>query len=234
MYQVRTEKFEGPLELLAELIEKQKLDITEFSLAAVADEYLDFIRQNDAIHLEHLAEFLSVASKLILIKSRALLPMLKFSEEEEKEIKDLEQQLEEYKKYKEISIQLGKIANSGKICYSRGGYIGINSVFYPPADINAYDLKKYYLAVLSEIPVIEELQQEIVSDVVTLEERINHLESMLRAKVQSSFHEIVANAEEKIDVIVSFLAVLEMVKQRVIEVEQDSIFHDITLRIKEY
>ncbi|MDR3559569.1 MAG: segregation/condensation protein A, partial [Candidatus Pacebacteria bacterium] len=76
MYRIKLDKFEGPLELLLELIEKDKMDVTELSLAKVADEYLEYIKNNESINLAHLAEFLSVASKLILIKSRALLPML--------------------------------------------------------------------------------------------------------------------------------------------------------------
>lgn len=232
MYHVRTEKFEGPLELLLELIEKEKLDITEFSLANVTDEYLEYIRRNDNIHLDNLAEFLSVASKLILIKSKALLPMLRFTEEEEEEIEDLTRQLEEYKKFKEISLALGKMVALNRISYSRLGYVGIKSIFYPPEDINAYDLKKHFMNVLTEIPIIEKLQEEIVKDVVTLEERINHLEAVLRERVETSFHEIIANSQEKVEVIVSFLAILEMVKQRVIEVEQTDLFNDIKLKIK--
>ena len=99
----KLEKFEGPLDLLLELIEKEELQITELSLAHVADQYLEHIKNNSNIHLENLAEFLSVASKLILIKSRALLPILEFSQEEEAEIKDLAKQLEEYKKFKEAA-----------------------------------------------------------------------------------------------------------------------------------
>ena len=161
MYQVRTDKFEGPMELLLELIQKEKLEITELSLSKVANEYLEYIKSNQNINLENLADFLSVASRLILIKSRALLPMLKFSEEEEEEIQDLAKQLEEYKKFKEVSINLGKIAGRGKICYSREGFGGVKSIFYPPEDFNIYDFKKHFLSILSEIPILEKLSEEI-------------------------------------------------------------------------
>ncbi len=231
-YHVKTDKFEGPLDLLLELIEKEKLNITELSLAHVADQYLDHIRDNENIHLENLAEFLSVAAKLILIKSRALLPLLEFTEEEEEEIKDLAKQLEEYKKFKEASLVLGKIAESGMISYSRSGYLGVQPLFYPPENFNVFDFKKYFQAVLAEIPIIEKLEEEVVREVVTLEERINDLQNTLRRRVETSFSEITHNASDKIDVILSFLAMLEMVKQRIIEAEQQELFHDIKLKNK--
>ena len=231
MYQVKTEKFEGPMELLLELIEKEKLDINELSLSKVADEYLNFIKNNDKIELRHLAEFLSVASRLILIKSRSILPTLKFTDEEEAEIKDLERQLEEYKKFREVSAKLGKMSKSGKRSFSRAGFIGVKSVFYPPKNINVFDLKKNFLKILSEIPLIEKLQEEIVAEVVTLEEKISDLEQMLRKKVETSFSDLVSGAKEKIDVVISFLAILEMVKQRIINVEQKSLFEDIKLKL---
>lgn len=228
----KLKQFEGPLELLLELIEKEELDITELSLAHVADQYLDFIRNNDNIHLDNLAEFLSVASKLILIKSRALLPILEFSEEEEGEIKDLTRQLEEYRKFKEAAIRLGKLAEKGVIAYSRESYKGIESLFYPPENVNLFDLKKYFQFVLAEIPIIEKLEEEVISEVMTLEEKINDLQNALRSRIESSFSELVSESSDKIEVIVSFLAVLEMVKQRIIDVHQDELFQDIKLKVK--
>ncbi|HCP08371.1 MAG TPA: hypothetical protein DIT25_01060 [Candidatus Moranbacteria bacterium] len=232
IYHFKLEKFEGPLDLLLDLIEKEELQITELSLAHVADQYLDHIKDNSQIQLDHLAEFLSVASKLILIKSKALLPILEFTKEEEEEIKDLTKQLEEYKKFKEAAIILGKISERGKISYSREGYSGVRTFFYPPEDINVFDFKKYFQAVLSEIPVIEKLEEEVVKEVMTLEEKINDLQNVLRQRIETSFSEITANATEKIDVIISFLAMLEMVKQRIIDVDQEELFQEIKMKVK--
>lgn len=233
MYQVKLEKFEGPLELLLELIEKEKLSITELNLARVADQYLEHIRDNQNIHLEHLADFLSVAAKLILIKSRALLPIIKFSDEEEEEIRDLAFQLEEYKKFKEASAKIKKLALSGKAIYSKPSYFGIRSVFYPPENIGAADLRDYFRKVLSEIPVASVLEEEVVEEIVTLEERISDLEVRLRNKVETCFSELVAQAKNKVDVIVSFLAMLEMVKQRMIQVDQKELFQEIRLSVRQ-
>lgn len=230
--QFKLEKFEGPLDLLLDLIEKEELNITELSLAHVADQYLEYIKENKNIQLDNLAEFLSVASKLILVKSRALLPMLEFTQEEEEEIKDLTLQLAEYKKFKEASLKLGKIAEAGNICYSRDGFSGIKSIFYPPEDVNIFDLKKYFQAVLIEIPIIEKLEEEIVREVMTLEEKINDLQNVLRQRIETSFTDLTANATDKIEVILSFLAMLEMVKQRIIDVDQGELFKDIKMKVK--
>jgi segregation and condensation protein A len=232
MYQVKLEKFEGPLELLLDLIEKEKMKIAELSLAKVADQYLEFIHNEKAIKLENLADFLTVASKLILIKSRSLLPVLKFSEEAEEEIKDLAQQLEIFKKFKEASEKLKKISEQKRICYTREEVSQIEPIFYPPENINAHDLKKYFLTVVSEIPQIDKLQEEMVREVMTLEEKINDLGEMLRRKVEASFSEIVSKKNDKLDIIISFLAMLEMVKQKLIEVEQKDLFQDIKLKAK--
>ena len=232
MYKVKLEKFEGPMELLLDLIEKEKMEITELSLSGVTDQYLEYIKNNENIHLENLAEFLAVASRLILIKSRALLPMIRFNEEEEEEIKDLTHQLEEYKKFKEASLKLGKIDEAKRISYSRDSFKDVKSVFYPPEDLNVYDLKKYFQAVIANIPVVEKLEEEIVADVVTLEERINDIQNSLRQRVEASFSTLAEKAVDKIDVIISFLAMLEMIKQRILQVDQGELFSEIKLSMK--
>ncbi|MFH0969303.1 MAG: segregation/condensation protein A [Patescibacteria group bacterium] len=231
MYHAKLDKFEGPMELLLELIEGQKMDIAEVSLAKVADQYLEYIEQKKDISLENLADFLTVASRLILIKSRTLLPTLEFSEEEEKEIKDLEKQLSEYKKFKEISTALGKLANSKRVSFAREEFSGMKSFFYPPENINVYDLKKYFARILDEIPIFEKLEEEMVREVITIEEKINHLQNFIREKIETSFSELVSASEDKIEVIISFLAMLEMVKQKIINVEQDKLFDNIKMKI---
>jgi len=229
-YKIKTEQFEGPLDLLLELIEKEKLDITQMSLAQIADEYLEYVEDRGNISLESLADFLWVASRIILIKSKALLPHLQLSDEEEEEIKDLEYQLAEYKKFKDVSIKIGRLFGLSRIGFSREGFSGISVLFYPPENINVFDLKKTYVEILQEIPTVEKLEEEAVREIVTLEERINHFQDFLRKKIETSFSEIAGSSADKADIIISFLAMLEMVKQRVVEVDQNMIFNDIKIR----
>jgi len=228
-YKVKLEQFEGPLGLLLELIEKEKLDITNLNLTKVADEYLNYIEDRENITLDNLASFLSVASKLILIKSKALLPLLKFSDDEEEEIKDLEYRLAEYKKFKDLSKKVGELYDSPKMIFSREGFWGIKGFFYPPENINAFDLKKTFIEILNEIPTTEKLEQEVIEEIVTLEEKIKHLHSQLEKKAEASFSETVSVSQNKIEIIMSFLAILEMVKRKVIQVEQGKLFEDIKI-----
>ena len=230
MYKIKTDQFEGPLDLLLNLIEEQKLDITRFSLAKVADQYLEYISQKDQVTLENLAEFLTIASRLILIKSKALLPNLELSQDEEEEIKDLEYQLAQYKRFKDISKKIGRMYSSSRRGYARELFSGIRSFFYPPVGINAYDLKKTYARILSEIPLIEKLEEEMVREVVTLEEKISEMQKALTHRMETTFSQIAMSAKDKIEVIISFLAMLELVKQRIIHVEQNGLFTEIKLK----
>ncbi|HBP01055.1 MAG: Segregation and condensation protein A [Candidatus Moranbacteria bacterium GW2011_GWE1_49_15] len=232
-YNIRIEQFEGPLDLLLQLIEQDKLDITRVSLSRVADQYLEYIGNRENISLENLSQFLSVASKLILIKSKALLPLLRFSEEEEEEIKDLEHQLAEYRKFKDISLKIAELVDANRVCFSRDSYVGFESVFCPPEKISGADLEKSFGKVLGGIPILEKLEEEVVKEVLTLEDRIMHLQDTLRRKVVSTFSEMVAASNDRIEVVVSFLALLELVKQKVVHVEQEGIFQEIKMRHSE-
>jgi segregation and condensation protein A len=177
-----------------------------------------------------LSDFLSVAAKLILIKSKALLPLLKLTDDEEDEIEDLTEKLREYKKFKEASLKLGQMDKARKISVGREGYFGVKSFFYPPENLSVFDLKKHFQLILNEIPIIEKLKEELVKDVVTLEEKISDLQKFLTKKIETSFSELISDASEKAEVIISFLAMLEMVKQRMIWVEQGNIFSEIKLK----
>jgi segregation and condensation protein A len=229
-YQIKLEQFEGPLDLLLQLTEQEKLDITRVSLEKITDQYLEYIASTQNIMLSHLADFLSVASRLILIKSKALLPMLEFSKEEEEEIRDLEYQLAQYRKFKEAARNLANLYDAPAASFSREGFSGLGVVFYPPENIAKEDLLKAFSKILGEIPVLEKLEEEMVQEVLTMEEKIVHLQNTLREKVQTSFSELVVNAVDKIEVVVSFLAMLEMVKQKLIHVEQGELFSEIQLK----
>jgi len=158
--------------------------------------------------------------------------MFQFTEEEKDEIKDLTYQLEEYRRFKLASEKIGKIAGQGRIAYSRESFFGVKAVFFPPKNINAFDLKKFFQLVLAEIPLMEKLEEEIVREVVTLEEKINELQDTILHRIETSFSELTAKAQDKVDIIISFLAMLEMIKQRIVEVEQKDLFKEIKLKTR--
>lgn len=227
-YQLKTENFEGPFPLLLELIEKDKLDITTLSLSRVADDYLAYIENNQQVNLANLSEFLYIASQLILLKSKALLPLFEFTQEEEEEIGNLEERLREYQRYKKAAGFLITALRQKLAFFSKDEEKSLAVIFTPPK-INGYDLRKLYIKVLDQIPKHEELAQEVVQEVISLEEKISHLHETLEKRIQVAFHETIADAKDKIDVIVTFLALLEMVKQKVVSVQQDDLFGTIMM-----
>ncbi len=229
-YHIRLEQFEGPLDLLLSLIEKEELDITEVSLAKVADQYLEYLRNEETIPLENLAAFLAVAARLILIKSRALLPVLEFTDEEGESMDDLELRLREYKRFREAATSLGALFGKKRISHGRESFLGTQVVFYPPVGLTSADLRGHFADVLGGIPVFEALPEKELQAIVTLEEKILSLQDMLADRVETSFDELTRTATDRVEVIVSFLAVLELVKQRVIFVKQGAFFSDITIK----
>lgn len=229
MYNVKLPKFEGPFDLLLKLIEERRLDITEMSIAQVADDYLEFVRGDANISLEHLAEFVNIASKIILIKSRSILPTLEVTEDEEKEIHDLEEQLQLYKKFKEAGNKIAFLLKNKNRLYSRDYLLGVSSVFAPPKNVGIFDLKKTFQKIIDQIVLPEKLPKEAVRDIITLEDKINELQKTLEERVKFSFSQMKATARDKVEVIVSFLALLELVKQRIVSVEQDDLFSEINI-----
>lgn len=230
MYKIRLEQFEGPLDLLLRLIEQEKLDITRVSLAQVTDQYLEYINSKQDVSLENLAQFLTVASRLILIKSKALLPLLEFTEEEEQEIRDFEHQLALYKKFKDASAKIAELLSKPVASISRNNFLDGQPFFCPPEDIKTQDLANVLKGILRSIPVAEQLDEETVREVITLEEKIEHLQITLRERVNTSFAELVAHATDKVEIVVSFLAMLELVKQKIIHVEQGELFSEIKMK----
>lgn len=229
-YHFHLEKFEGPLDLLLSLIEKEKLDITQVSLAQVADQYLAHIQDEKTITLANLSAFLSIAARLILIKSRALLPVLQFSDEEEESMADLEYHLRAYRLFREASQRLGSLFLSPQAAFSREGFLGTQVVFYPPTGLTKEALRGHFVDVLGDIPIFEILPEKELATIISLEEKITHLQETLSTRVASSFREIIEHTEDRVEIIVSFLAMLELIKQRFITVEQKRFFSDISIK----
>jgi len=229
-YHVKTDAFEGPLDLLLTLIEEQKLDITRVSLAHVTDQYLSHMQDREHITLANLADFLSVASKLILIKSKALLPLLELEKDEEEEIKDLEWQLAEYKKFAAAAEDLQNILAQKKNLHVRKPFVGLTVHYTPPVDLTAEDLRGAFRDVLTDIPVFDALEKKAIEDVITLEEKIVHVQNVVRERAETTFSEMTKKSGDRMDVVVSFLALLELVKQKIIFVQQKGLFGDIHLK----
>ena len=232
-YILKHEKFEGPLDVLLGLVQERKLSINEISLGQVTDDFIEYLKRlqrEGQPDQEVLAEFLVVASQLLLIKSRSLLPGFQVSQEEEESIAELEQRLAAYQRLKELAKGIAQRARGGQKSFSREAFADMPIVFYPPKDLDASVLARAFAAVLDAIPKIERIVEEKIRKVISLEEKIKELRDLLQGRVERAFSEIVAGAKEKVEVIVSFLAVLELTKQRIVSVDQEHPFGDIRIR----
>ena len=229
-YLVKQQHFEGPLDLLLELIEGKKLEVSQVSLAQVTDEYLARVKALPAIDREELAEFLVVAAELMLVKSRSLLPELQLSEDEEMTADELERRLMEYKRLKELAVELRELDQRGVHLFPREGYQGLPVIFYPPPGLGVGEIKAAFASVIAALPQLAKLVEEKIKKVISLEEKIKDIQSRLTAKLEHAFSDLVRGSREKVEVIVSFLAILELAKNKLVLLDQTEHFGDITIR----
>lgn len=229
-YQVKLEKFQGPLDLLLQLIEKNKLDITEVSLAQVTDQYLKYLENSKEIILENLADFLLVAAQLILIKSKVLLPDLELDEEDELSAEELQNRLYEFKRFKNASRKLKELYFSENISFEQKFYPEDKIAFYPGSNLTQENLKKAYETVLVIFEKFKPLKEEVIRETISVKEKIIHLQHLISKQVNIRFKSILTKAKSRLEVIVSFLALLELVKQRIVKVNQEKTFGEIELR----
>lgn len=228
MYKVKVEKFEGPLDLLLELIEGEKLDITDISLSTITDKYL-----NEVSHLDpkiyDVAEFMLVAARLIYLKSKALLPTLA-NEEEEEEIEELKTKLEIYKKYREAAQEFGNILSKNQRSYTaKKPHLNVRG-FVPPKGVAADDLWRVFSKLLKDMPVeLKREEVELPSEKITVEEKIADLKESFAVKPKQKFSAIISQTKSKLEAIVTFLAILELVKCKKLRVTQSANFKEIDL-----
>jgi len=235
MIEFTTEKFSGPLGLLLTLIESEDLDITEVNLAKIADEYVNYIRGAQDIEPEELADFLVVAAKLLFIKSKALLPYL-YTAEEDEEIDDLERQLRMYKEFVTASLKIKELAESKNFLFlpplikNRRAQFNL-PVFNAPLKATKEVLAEVFNKILVGLEKQQEkkLPEERLEPKISIDEKIFLIKKMLVDKLKVNFSKLLASASSKTEVIVSFLAVLELAKQKELIFEQDELFSEIHL-----
>lgn len=229
-YNVKTHIFEGPLDTLLSLIEKRKLFINDISLAQVADDYIAYVKGLQDFPIADSAHFILIASTLVLIKSKSLLPTLTLSEEEEQSIDDLQNRLKEYQKYKELSRHLRERFGINVEYLRLPGKEKI-VVFTPDKNTTVSRIFETAKLVIDGMPKKEFVPKAIIQKVVSLEETIENLTKRITENMKMSFREFSGHGKvEKVNVIVSFLAMLELVKQGIIQVRQDKDFHDIEIQ----
>lgn len=227
-YAVNLEQFEGPLHLLLELIESEKLDISEVSLGQVTDSFLQHLDDDNDIPPEELTDFLVVASKLLLIKSKLLLPFLFLHDEED--VDDLEKQLKIYKEYLDASKVVEEMIAKRRFLYVHEKLPHVEVGFAPPKRLGTDHMAEMFRTVIARLePFVHITSKETMERTVSIHEKINQIRAMFDRASKTSFREVLATAQSKTEVIISFLALLELVKQRSVSVTQGDQFDDITI-----
>lgn len=228
-FRVKTNHFEGPLDLLLALIEKRKLHISEISLARIADDYLEYIEQMEEFPVRDTAHFLVVASTLVLIKSRSLLPTLSLTEEEEETIGDLEIRLKTYQYIRSLGKHIhGRFGE--RVLFAREIPRTFEPVFTPTQEITQESLLQAIQSVIQHLPRAETIPQVVVRKAVSLEEMMENLSERISRALSLSFKEFSHMGKgEKVDVVIGFLAILELVKRGLIDVSQEEQFGDIQM-----
>lgn len=225
--------------MLLNLVEEQKLSINEISLAKIAEEYIKYLKSLEEMQKEELAAFLVIAATLMLIKSRSLIPNLKLSEEEEMDIKDLERRLTTYRFFKELASHLRELTKEKRHLFGREAYAGMSEVFFPPEGVTVENLKKILKEILEFVPKKESLPEESILKTVSLEDKMTELKERVERFMEFSFSAIGADSgqvsggddkKDKLEVIVSFLAMLELIKQGFMIFEQKHLFGNIQLK----
>lgn len=238
-YPVSLPLFEGPLDLLLHLIEQEKLDISEISLVAVTDQYLRTIDQLEELAPGALADFLVVASRLLYIKSTRLLPKPPASEEEDETSDNLVRHLLEYRQFKRAASELrSREDEGGRIFVRPPTVVDLGESAQKTPDFGELDvnlLQRALKRALARIPV-ETPPPQVKPYTVTVAERMESVRQMLFKLAASdehartvSFEALLGESTSRIEIIVTFLAVLELVKQREVLAQQNTTFGEIVL-----
>lgn len=232
-FKVKAGEFEGPIELLLALIERRKLHISEVSLAQVADSYIEHVRTLERFPMADTANFIVVASTLLLIKSMSLLPGLEITEEERESIEDLEERLRIYKEIKHRAGLLARLFGQSPMFARVPGEPEI--VFSPSTDITLASLGEALKRVLADIPKPEQMKEAVIRKVRSIEEAILDLSERVKKNLKMSFRDFAGmGKKEKVEVVVNFLAMLELVRQGMLDAVQHTHFQDIELSSRDY
>ena len=226
-FSIASEQFNGPLDLLLELVEKHKLHINDIALAQVADKFLEYVRAKTELPKDESAHFLVVASTLMLIKSVSLLPGLALTEDETASIHDLELRLALFQKIKEGAETLATVFSKHFLFFRNER--PLTPVFAPAGDASIESLHNALTNIVASLPKKESLPEVIIKKVISLEEVLGSLMERVKKTLSVSFKDFVGGSTEKVDVIVSFLGMLELVKQGAITVSQEEHFSDIKM-----
>lgn len=227
VFHIKTDRFEGPLELLLELVEKRKLLINDISLAEVTDEYMRTVAAMQERSLPHTAQFVALAATLLLIKSKSLLPVLELTEEEHERIEDLETMLAHYQVYRDAGVTIAQQFGVAPL-YERT-FIPGEPLFAPDQFCTVSTLHESLRELLVELPQPKIVPKVQLKPTITIEEMIDRLQARIKKQFRTMFSELHQNDLERKSIVVAFLAVLELCKQGTVVAQQERHFSDFTI-----
>ena len=233
-YTVATPVYEGPLDLLLQLIERAELDITRLALAQVTDQYLEHLHSLQESAAEEVSAFLVIAAKLLQIKSEVLLPRPPVRDEGEEDPGEaLARQLLAYKRYKEIALQLGQREANNLRTYLRLAAPPKVEGVLDMSGISLTDLLEAARTVFAHADNRRELNTVVAAPRVTIREKISLIASFLHQNGHATFRSFLSRRPTDLDIVVTFLAMLELIKRRLVQVHQGSLFGEIELESTE-
>lgn len=225
-FNVQTQQFEGPLDLLLTLIQDHKLYINEISLAQVTDAYISHLERYTEHPVAETAQFVYIASTLLLIKSRSLIPNMQITEEEAVDIADLENRLKMYRIIRTTARLIGKKWNTAPLLPSQ--YRPVIPIHFTPGGITLTQIHNAARHLISGFPAQTFRPEVQVATTLTIEEVVVKLHARIRKTTSLLFSEI-KKGGSKPDIIVHFLALLELIKGGVVAAEQSNTFDDIVV-----
>jgi segregation and condensation protein A len=226
-----TEAYKGPLEALLDLIEGRKLSISDISLAEVSDSYLAYVEKLPNLPLAETSQFVLVASTLLLIKSRSLLPLLELSEEERESVEELERRLMKLKLVRQGAKLLRKEWGRAPLLFPRRAP-ALEAIF-SPAEASPNVIHGAVARLINLLPKPQDVANAVVAPVLALEDVIEDLKKRLNTALKARWSDLTKGAS-KYDAIVHFLAILELVRSGSASVTQDKLFSEITIESEDF
>jgi segregation and condensation protein A len=229
-YHVNTAVYEGPLDLLLHLIEKAELDITRLALAQVTDQYLAHLRLIQDRNADEVSAFLVITTKLLQIKSEALLPRPPLREAGEEDPGDaLVRQLRIYKMYKQIAGQFALRESAGLHTYLRLAPPPKIETILDLSGVTLDDLVGAAQNILAQVDQRRSLDTVVAPPLFNIRQKIRLITGWLRQAGATSFRQLLPDRASRLEIVVTFLALLELIKQSIVSASQDSVFGEISL-----
>lgn len=236
-YEVATPIYQGPLDLLLQLIENAQLDITKLALAQVTDQFLKHLRQFEERSADQVSSFLVIAARLLQIKSEVLLPRPPVREEGEEDPGEaLARQLLTYKRYKQVADGLAQREENGFRTYVR---------LAPPPKVEGkidldglglaelVDAAQYIFSRVRELDSRPGLNTVVAAPKITIRQKIGFIADLLQRRKRTKFVALLNDRHSRLDIVMTFLAVLELIKRHLVQAYQEQVFGDIELEIAE-